>query len=145
MPDTVYTKPAQFDGMKFMIRYGLLDTDFHDDGQGHIVVNDGITIPDNPPIWEAPDAPEVVIRKRAKLLLALSQIEPCLLRAIAATLLDELNGHADKINAILSAVDAASSLADLKTRIGLIADYPQRTLAQAKTSILNKIDSGEAD
>jgi hypothetical protein len=66
-------------------------------------------------------------------------------RAVAAVLLDELNAHADKINAILSAVDAATSLADLKTRIGLIADYPQRTLAQAKTSINNKIDSGEAD
>lgn len=147
MADTIYDKPAQFDGEKFATRYGLsvVNMDFWDDGKGHIVVKDGITIPDNPPIWEGPDDPEVVIRKRAKLLLALSRIDSCLVRAVAATLLDELNSHADKINSILSAVDAATSLADLKSRIALINDYPQRTLAQAKTSILNKIDSGEAD
>lgn len=142
---TIYDKPAQFDGAKFASRYGLSITDFYDDGQGHIVVIDGIVIPDNPPIWEIPNAPVVVQRLLAKDILIAGLSSPIVLRAAVAVLIDELNVHALKINAILTAVDAATTLADLKTRIGLIADYPQRTLAQAKTSINNKIDSGEAD
>lgn len=68
-----------------------------------------------------------------------------LARALAAVLLDELNLHALKINAILDAVDAATSLADLKTRIAAIPDYPQRTLAQIKTAIQNKLAGGTVD
>lgn len=71
--------------------------------------------------------------------------EAKLLRAIAAVLLDELNLHAAKINAILDAVDAATSLADLKTRIAAIPDYPQRTLSQVKTAIQNKLTGGTVD
>lgn len=62
-------------------------------------------------------------------------------RAFALVCLDEFNAHALKINAILDAVDAATSLADLKTRVGLIADYPQRTIAQLKTGLRNKLGS----
>jgi hypothetical protein len=66
-------------------------------------------------------------------------------RALAAVLLDELNLHALKHNAILDAVDAATSLADLKTRIAAIPDYPQRTLTQLITAIQNKINAGTVD
>lgn len=66
-------------------------------------------------------------------------------RAIAAVLVDELNLHALKVNAILDAVDAATSLADLKTRIGAIPDYPQRTPIQIITAIQNKLAGGTVD
>jgi hypothetical protein len=62
-----------------------------------------------------------------------------LLRAVVLMTLDELNGHALKINAILDAVDAATSLSDLKTRVGTITDYPQRTPQQARTVIRSKL------
>jgi hypothetical protein len=142
----VYTKPEAFDGNKFAERYGLdpLSNDFYDDGAGHIVVREGITLPD-PPIFDIPDTPEVAGRTYAKDVFVGSMPLALVLRATAAVLLDELNSHADKINAILSAVDAATSLADLKTKMAAIQDYPQRTLAQAKTSITNKIDTGDAD
>lgn len=60
-------------------------------------------------------------------------------RALALATLDELNTHALKTNEILDAVDAATSLADLKTRIAAVTDYPQRTGAQLKTSVRNKL------
>lgn len=63
------------------------------------------------------------------------------LRAFMLTVLDEFNGHATKLNAVLSAVDAATSLGDLKTRVGLIADYPARTAEQLRTAIHNKLGS----
>ena len=67
------------------------------------------------------------------------------LQGIASVLLDEFNLHADKINSILSAVDAASSLNDLKSRVALIADYPQRTMSQVLNAVDSKIDSGAVD
>jgi hypothetical protein len=63
------------------------------------------------------------------------------LRALLLTLLDEFNAHATKTNAILDAVDAATSLADMKTRVGTINDHPQRTVAQLRTAIRNKLGS----
>lgn len=133
--------PAQFDGAKFKTRYSLANEDF-------FVVGGILFYPDalpDLPIFDAPDAPAIVQQRIAKDMVIAGVSASVFVRAVAAVLLDELNSHALKINSILDAVDAATSLADLKTRIGLIADYPQRTLAQAKTSINNKIDSGEAD
>lgn len=52
-----YPKPEQFDGGKFAVRYGLNPraNDFWDDGRGNIVLRDGLILPDDPPIFEAPD------------------------------------------------------------------------------------------
>ena len=63
------------------------------------------------------------------------------LRTFALVLLDELNSHADKINAILDSADQANNLADFKSRMLAIADYPQRSIAQIKTSVRNKLGS----
>jgi hypothetical protein len=60
-------------------------------------------------------------------------------RGYALVALDELNAHALKTNAILDAVDAATTLADLKTRIADIADYPQRTIQQMQNAVRNKL------
>jgi len=61
------------------------------------------------------------------------------LRAFGEVIVDEFNLRADKINAILDAVDGATSLATFKTAVGAINDYPQRTLAQLKTAVRNKL------
>jgi hypothetical protein len=60
-------------------------------------------------------------------------------RAYALVALDELNAHALKTNAILDAVDAATTLADLKTRIAAITDYPQRTIQQMQNAVRSKL------
>lgn len=60
-------------------------------------------------------------------------------RAFMLLVLDELNAHTAKVNAILDAIDAAASLAGLKTAIGLLADLPTRTEQQLRTAIRNKL------
>ena len=56
-------------------------------------------------------------------------------RAFAQTVLDETNLHATRITAILDAIDAAASLADVKTAVGSIPNVPTRTVQQMKTAI----------
>lgn len=65
---------------------------------------------------------------------------PRIIRALAELLVDEFNAHATKMNALLDAIDAASSLATLKTAVAGIANHPDRTLAQLKTAIRNKLN-----
>ena len=60
-------------------------------------------------------------------------------RAFALVLLDELNAHADKMNAILTAIDNGANLAGVKSNIAAIADYPQRTITNIKTAVRNKL------
>ncbi len=138
-----YPKPVAFDGAKFAARYGISpQSDFW-------ITGDLIFVPDNlvddPPIFEAPDSPAVVLRKLAAALADDTVPQSKLMRALLVTLLDELNLHALKINSILDAVDAATSLADLKTRIAAVNDYPSRSMAQAITTIKSKINAGDVD
>lgn len=63
------------------------------------------------------------------------------LRAFMLTVLDELNLHADKINAILTAIDSGANLTAVKTNIAAIADYPQRTATQLKNAVRGKLGS----
>lgn len=60
-------------------------------------------------------------------------------------MLDEFNAHATTINAILSAIDAASTLAQVKTNIAAIPDYPQRTKAQLVNALVAIINAGSVD
>lgn len=62
-----------------------------------------------------------------------------LLRAVLLILLDELNLHAVRTNAILSAIDAAASLGALRTAVALIQDIPTRTVQQLRTAIRNRM------
>lgn len=68
-----------------------------------------------------------------------------LLRALMLTILDEMNLHANKINAILTAIDNGTTLAQVKANIAAIVDYPQRTSIQIRSVIQNNINSGIAD
>ena len=62
-----------------------------------------------------------------------------LVRALMEIILDEFNLHALKHNAVLDAIDAAASLAALKTAVAAIPDYPARTAAQLVNAIKAKI------
>lgn len=62
-------------------------------------------------------------------------------RAMATLLVNELNSHAATIASLLDAIDAASSLATLKTAVATIANPPQRTLNQVVTALKNHIDA----
>lgn len=62
-----------------------------------------------------------------------------LVRALMEIILDEFNLHAAKHNALLNAIDAATTLANLKTAVLAIPDYPTRTAAQLVTAIKAKI------
>jgi hypothetical protein len=75
---------------------------------------------------------------RDALVNQLSNLED-LQRAFMLVVLDELNLHADKINAILTAIDNGANIGAVKTNILAITDYPQRTAAQLRTSIRNKL------
>lgn len=64
-----------------------------------------------------------------------------LLRAYAQVANDESNLHAQRITAILDAIDGAANLAQVKTAIAAIPDVPDRTLAQTKTAVRAKLGS----
>jgi hypothetical protein len=68
-----------------------------------------------------------------------------LVRAVVLLVLDEFNLHTTAVDAILSAVAAATSLADLKTRVALITALPIRTKGQLITALTTKISAGSAD
>lgn len=52
-----YPKPKSFDGGKFTARYNLGEFDFWAD-KDFIYLRDGLVLPDDPPIFEAPDPPK---------------------------------------------------------------------------------------
>ncbi len=63
-------------------------------------------------------------------------------RAVAALAIDEINTLREWIVSFQAAVAAATSLANLQTRVAALPNLPDRTLAQAKTAFINKVNSG---
>lgn len=60
-------------------------------------------------------------------------------RALTLSLLDEVNAQAAILKSILDAIDAATTLVDLKASVLAITDPPQRTIAQIKTTLRTKL------
>lgn len=60
-------------------------------------------------------------------------------RAFMLMVLSEFNAHTAKTNAILSAIDAATTLANLKTAVAAITDLPVRTEQQLRNAIRNNL------
>lgn len=87
----------------------------------------------------------VRLRNQSKAFFASQQHESAVIRAFMLLVLDELNAHTTKTNAILTAIDNASSLAQLKTAVAAITDLPTRTAQQLRTAIETKINAGDAD
>ena len=67
------------------------------------------------------------------------------LRALVKVLLDENNTLRQWITSFKIQVAASSNLADFKTRVAGLPSTQDRTLAQAKTAIVNAIDIGAVD
>jgi hypothetical protein len=70
---------------------------------------------------------------------------PRVLRAVVALTVDELNDLRSWVTAFKAATAAATSLADLKTRVANLPNMPARTLQQARTAIVNKVEAGQVD
>jgi len=100
------------------------------------IVGDAVT--EMSPAEKAAVDASLLSSSRDKSVTELDQVEN-ILRAFVLVLMDELNLHAATVTAILNAIDGAASLADVKTSVGAIADLPQRTNGQLKTSIRNKL------
>jgi len=88
---------------------------------------------------DAVDAAALTARRDAA-AAQLQQTED-ILRAFMLLVMDEFNAHAEKINSILTAIDNGGTLAQVKTEIAAITDYPTRTEQQLRTAIRNKLGS----
>jgi hypothetical protein len=62
-----------------------------------------------------------------------------ILKGLALTILDELNRTTQRLRDFDAAVQAAVSLADLKTRVGALLPIPDRTVAQLKAAVKAKV------
>lgn len=62
-------------------------------------------------------------------------------RNFALIVLDEFNSVSSTINSILTQISSATSLADLRSRIQAITPRPQRTAAQLKTALRNRMNT----
>ncbi len=81
-------------------------------------------------------------RKDAVMLINLTNAQARAYRAIAALAIDEINTLREWIVSFQAAVAASTSLANLQTRVAALPNLPDRTLAQAKTAFINKVNSG---
>ncbi len=81
-------------------------------------------------------------QKEAVTFMQRLEANPKAYRAVAALALDEINTLREWIMAFKAATAAATSLVNLQTRVAALPDLPDRTLAQAKTAFINKVNIG---
>lgn len=98
----------------------------------------------------AVDAAEAAIadaatRLGAKQLIVGFSIQPLLLRALADILKDEINIIRGWTVSFKAQVALATTLADLKVRVATLPTLSDRTLAQLRTAIQNRIDDRSVD
>jgi hypothetical protein len=67
------------------------------------------------------------------------------LRAVALTALDEVNVLRGWVTKFKAATAAATSLANFQSRVADLPNLPQRTAAQAKSALLARINTADAD
>lgn len=84
-------------------------------------------------------------RTQAVTLLSDPQPSPKVLRAVLLLTLDEINLLRQRDADRAADVAAATSLANLQTRWAARAALAQRTAAQLRTAITNKLNAGDAD
>jgi hypothetical protein len=86
------------------------------------------------------------LRAQAKDHLTLNpSAEMKLLRATVGIMVDEINVLREWLTSFQAAVAAAATLAALKTSVAALTALPDRTLAQAKTALGAKLDTGVVD
>ncbi len=85
-----------------------------------------------------------VVAYRARVLdyMASPDADARAYRAVAAIMVDEINLLREWIVAFKAATAAATSLANLQTRVAALPDLPDRTLAQARSAFIARVNSG---
>lgn len=63
-------------------------------------------------------------------------------KAVAQVMINEINSIRDWVTSFKAAVAAATSLANLQSRVAALSDLPDRTASQARTAIQSAITSG---
>jgi len=81
-------------------------------------------------------------QKNAILLINLLDSYPRAYRAVSALVVDEINVLREWTVSFKAQVALATTLADLKTRVATLPNLPDRTLAQAKSAFISKVNSG---
>lgn len=111
-----------------------------------IVWNSTQTIPSQQEVTDTILATNVAERSDAVANLLNSRTERNkLIRAILMVILDENNNTRQWLADFKVEVAAATSLADLKTRVAALPNMPNRTATQFRNAVQNKINSGEVD
>ncbi len=85
------------------------------------------------------------LREEAAALFSAMEREGQALRGLALVTMDEVNILRSWVAQFKAAVNLASSLADLKTRVAALPNVPQRTASDIKPAIVTKINSADAD
>ena len=87
------------------------------------------------------DAAAAAAAQAASLLALESELDNAerITKGLALTILDELNRVATRIRAFDAAVAAATSLANLQTRVAALSAIPDRTAAQLKAAVKTQV------
>ncbi len=95
----------------------------------------------------AGEAARQIVRNRTDATTAFQASTPLgqILRAEALVLIDEINALREWITSFKAATAAATSLANLQTRVAALASMPDRTASQAKTAIVAKAQDTASD
>lgn len=91
--------------------------------------------------WAAWSAAEIAAWHEARRDAIAAQMDAVddVVRAAVLVIMDELNRHSMKLDAVLAAAAGASSLASFKTAMAAIQPIPQRTAADLKAAIRQKL------
>jgi hypothetical protein len=91
-------------------------------------------------------ARDTAARRTAAIALAAApDVGAQLLRAELLVTMDELNALRQWITSFKAATAAATTLADLKTRVAALANTPDRTAAQIKPALVSRVATPDAD
>ena len=110
--------------------YSQEDFDAHEIAKDTVAVNDLAQF-------------KAAIQAEAKKVIDELRADGLVQRAAMKLTMDELNIMRALWMSFKAEVAAASTLANLKTRVAALPDTPDRTITQLKTAIKNEIDSSE--
>lgn len=101
--------------------------------------------------FDPSDAAQVVRDTAASIALAKGTFQDATsefgrdLRGVALVTMDEVNILRSWITSFKAAVAGAATLAALKTAVAALPDVPQRNAIQAKSAVVSRLDTSDAD
>lgn len=81
------------------------------------------------------------VSRREEIVSQIDNVDD-VVRAAVLVIMDELNRHSAKLDAVLGAAAGASSLASFKTAMGQVGGIPQRSGADLRAAIFAKLRAG---